>query len=1007
MKRLLVGLLCLLFLLLAAAFVVPLLLPKDAIRAELIAQIEQRTGWRLRLDGPVGLSLVPGFRLTAEDVGISVGGAGEFARAGEVDFGLAWSGLFGGEVQLTHVVLERPAISLEIGEDGQPNWGLAGAGATTTAAPAGGTGFPADRWSAATQAISESNGESGGDNGGESGSEGALALRQSAAEASGGDAPQGTEVVDGLGLARIGVDRLTIEDGSFTYLDRRSGARQTAEAINVTLRLPALSGPLDIEGELTVGGVGGDGVVLEVAGAVAAPLRLANGSSSGIDLTVSGAGALATVTGDVALGEPSRLRITVEGEALGETLAALGSAVPRDPGAYRVNADIAGDAARIDIASLTANVAGAELRVAGNVALAGEAPVINARIEMAEANLATLLTLAGRTEEARGTIGGSLRLSASGNDMAMLLGTLDASGRLSLSGGGIDNLPVPGALGEDAAARRIDDLALALDFAGLDAPVSLTGGLTWRGEAFSVEGTATPALMMAGMPAPTRLRVSGSHLKVGYDGALSPAGDIDGDVVLETANLRALTAWLGTPLAPGGGLGPFSFSGRLEASGEAVRFSGAKIRLDDTNGQGEGELRLGARPKLTARLDLERLGLDPYLGSASGDAAPPGEARVPGAEGSSWSRAPIDFSGLQAVDADLTISAGTIIRERLEIGRSQLKVKLDAGRLSAELTEMALYGGQGQGVVVLDGTGGIPELAARFKLSDLNAGPFLSAAAGFDWIEGRVGSELDVTARGVSEYELVADLNGTARFDFADGAIRGLNIPRMVRGLTVDTLLGWAENPKQKTDFSALGASFQITRGIAASEDLALIGPLIRMSGAGRVDMPERSLDWRLEPRVVASLDGGAPVPRGKGEARDLEGLGVPVVVRGSWDRPQIYPDIKGILEDPQAALKQLESLGGGLFKSLGGGKAPEGSLTDAATNAANEALQRATGGNTSIDVQKVIEGDVDDGEVLEAVEQGFGLPSGFLGSFGLGNKRQQPQQQAPGNGEANDKPSP
>lgn len=996
MKRLLVGLVCLLFVLLAAAFVVPLLLPKDAIRAELIAQIEQRTGWRLRLDGPVGLSLVPGFRLTAEDVGISVGGAGEFARAGEVDFGLAWGGLFGGEVQLTHVVLERPAISLEIGEDGQPNWGMAGGGAATTG-EAGGTGFPADRWSAATQAISESNAENGG--------EGALALRQSAAEASGDDAPLGAEV-DGLGLARIGVDRLTIEDGSFTYLDRRSGARQTAEAINVTLRLPALSGPLDIEGELTLGGIE-DGVVLEVAGALAAPLRLANGSSSGIDLSLSGAGARATATGDVSLGDPSRLRVTLEGEALGETLAALGSALPRDPGAYRMNADIAGDAARIDIASLTANVAGAELRMAGNVALAGEAPVINAQIEVSKANLATLLTLAGRAEEARGTIGGSLRLSASGGDMAMLLGTLDASGRLSLSGGGIDNLPVPGPLGEDAGARRIDDLALALDFAGLDAPVSLSGGLTWRGEAFSVEGSATPALMMAGMPAPTRLRVNGSHLKVGYDGALSPTGDIDGDVVLETANLRALAAWLGTPLAPGGGLGPFGFSGRLEASGETVRFSGAKIRLDDTNGQGEGELRLGARPKLTARLDLERLGLDPYLGSASGAAAPPGEARVPGAEGSSWSRAPIDFSGLQAVDADLTLSAGTIVREKLEIGRSRLNVKLEGGRLSAELTEMALYGGQGQGAVVLDGSGSIPELAARFKLTDLNAGPFLSAAADFDWIEGRVGSELDVTARGVSEYELVADLNGTARFDFADGAVRGLNIPRMVRGLTVDTLLGWAENPKQKTDFSALGASFQITRGIAASEDLALIGPLIRMSGAGRVDMPERSLDWRLEPRVVASLEGGAPVPRGKGEARDLEGLGVPVVVRGSWDRPQIYPDIKGILEDPQAALKQLESLGGGLFKSLGGGKAPEGSLTDAATNAANEALQRATGGNTSIDVQKVIEGEVDDGEVLEAVEQGFGLPSGFLGSFGLGNKRQQPQQQAPENGETNDKPSP
>ncbi len=991
MKRLLVGSLSLLFLILAVAFVVPLLLPKDAIRAELIAQIEQRTGWRLRLDGPVGLSLLPGFRLTAEDVGIAAGGTGEFARAAEVDFGLAWGGLFGGEIQVTHVVLDTPAVTLEIGADGRPNWsatvaadGGAGAGATT------GGGFPADRWSAATQAISDSNGD------------GAAALQQSAeraAERSGGAAP-----VDGLGLARIGVDRLTIENGSFTYLDRRTGAAQTVEGINLTLRLPDLSGPLELEG-----GLSRDGVELELAGVLGAPLRLANGGASPIEMTLAGAGAAASVTGEVALQGASRLRLAVEGEELGATLAAFGHALPREPGAYRIAADVAALPERIEIGNLGASVAGADLRATGTVALDGAVPAIEGRVEIGQANLATLLALAGRTEEARGTLGGALRLSARGADAASLLGTLDAAGRLSLTGGGIANLPVPAPVGDDPAARRIDDLALALDFAGLDQPVSLTGGLTWRGEAFRVEGTATPALMMAGMPAPTRLRVSGTHLEIGYDGALSPAGEIDGDVVLETADLRGLAAWLGSPLAPGGGLGPFAFSGRLEAAGEAVRFSDATIRLDDTTGRGEGELRLAARPKLTARLELDRLGLDPYLDGTAPDPGRRGEARVPGAEGSSWSRAPLDLGGLKAVDAELSLTAGQIVRDTLEIGRSRVELRLADGRLSAELAEMALYGGTGQGALVLDGSDAIPELAARFRLTDLSAHPFLSAAAGFGWIEGRVGMELDVTARGASEYELVADLNGSARFDFADGAIRGLNIPRMVRGLTVDTLLGWAENPEQKTDFSALGASFQITRGIAASEDLALIGPLIRMSGAGRVDLPERSLDWRLEPRVVASLEGGAPVPRGKGEARELEGLGVPVVVRGSWDRPQIYPDIKGILEDPQAALKQLESLGGGLFKSLGAGaKAPQGSLTEAATNAANEAIRRATGGNTSIDVQKVIEGDVDDGKVLEAVEQGFGLPSGFLGSFGLGKRQQQdealrdeaPQDGAPQDGQ-------
>lgn len=986
MKRVLAGLGSLLFLLLATAFVVPLLLPKDAIRDELVRQIEERTGWRLRLDGPVGLSLLPGFRMSAENVGIAAGGAGEILRAGTVDFGLAWQGLFGGDIRLTHVRLEAPVVSIEIDESGLPNWtaGLApGTAIATNDGPE--TQFPADRWSAATQAIADSNGETAP----QTRAATAAAASEARVPAEGGAPAAGDIARDGMALARIGVDRLEIAGGRLIFSDRRTGTRHEADNLNLVLSLPSLSDALTLEG-----GLGFRGVAVTLAGTVASPMGLAGGGASAVDLTLSAAGAQSRIVGELAPKDRSRLRITAEGNELGATLAVFGTSLPREPGAYRLSADVTASPDSVEIGALEAQLAGASLRSTATVALAGE-PEVSGRLEIADARLETLLALAGRSEEARGTLGGSLRFAASGADTAALLGSLDASGRLSLAGGGISGLSLPSPIGDDPTAQRIEDLAVAVDFAGLDAPVSVSGGLTWRGDAFRIEGSATPALAMAGMPTPLTLRLAGSRVVIGYEGSVAPSGAVDGNVVLETQDLRALAGWLGTPLAPGGGLGPFSFSGRLAAGEQGVRFTGAQIRLDDTTGRGEGELRLGARPKLTARLDLDRLGLDPYQASADPAGGGRSEARVPGAEGSSWSRVPIDLSGLKALDAELSLSAKQIVRDTLEIGPSRLEVRLEGGRLSAELAEMALYGGQGSGLLVVDGSQQVPDLAARFTLSDLSARPFLTAIAGFGWIEGRVTSTLDLSTRGISEYELVSGLDGSARFDFADGAIRGINIPRMVRGLTVDTLLGWASNEAQKTDFSALGASFTITRGIAATEDLALIGPLVRMSGTGRVDMPERMLDWRLEPRVVASLEGGAPVPLAKGEGRELEGLGVPVIVRGPWDRPQIYPDIKGILENPQAALKQLESLGGGLFKSLQQARNPQQTLT----GVANEAISRATGGNTNIDVQKVLDGEVDDQEVLEAVEQGFGLPSGFLGSFGIGRRQRQdeaPQQGAP-----------
>ena len=956
-KRVVVGLaglvLAVVALVLAAAIVVPWFLPKDAIRAELVAQIESRTGLRLRLDGPVGLSLLPGLGLSAENVGVASADGEEMLRVDAVDFGLAWSTLFGGSARLTHISLEGPVVTL--GGGGQPSVQQA------AAAPAS-PGFPADRWSAATEAITETNAE--------------------ASEADGGAGARAAT------LARIGVDRLSVRGGRILKAD----GTPMLEGIDLDIALPSLTGPMDLEGQVVR-----QGVELEVAGQIAEPLALAEGGSSGLEVKLSGADAEISVSGTASLTGTGALRVSAGGETLAGTLQAFGASVPRDPGPFSLTADLATTPQRIGVDTLTAALGASSLRGSGAADLSGEVPAVSGDVTLDGVPLADILALAGRSEQASGTLGGQVRFSGRGADAAALLAGADLSGRLTLAGGQVEDLPVPGALGEEDGARKIRDLALAVDFSGLDTPVTLTGGLTWRDEAFRIEGSLTPALLAAGMPAPTRLRLASRRVTLGYDGAFSTSGGLDGDVVIETANLRELASWLGSPLSPGGGLERFSFSGKLSAGEDAVSFSNASILLDDTRGEGEGSLSVAGKPKLTARLSLERLGLDPYLDAAGAPATTAEAPRVPGGEPRGWSRAPIDLSGLSAFDADLTLSARAIAFDAVEIGPSRLDVTIAGGKLTADLGELTLYGGTGQGRLTVDGGGAVPELSGSFRIGGVNAHPFLSALAGFDWLQGKLALESDLVARGTSMFEIVSSLAGTARFDFADGAIRGINIPRMVRGLTVDTLLGWSENPSQKTDFSALGAGFEIARGIATSDDLALVGPLVRMTGAGRIDMPEKLLDWRLEPRVVPTLDGAPPVPLGKGETRDLQGLGVPVIVRGSWDRPQIYPDVKGILENPQAALKQLEGLGGGLVKSLGAARdqAGNGSVEEALTGAANDALKRATGGNTNIDVEKVIQGEVDDEQVLDAVEQGFGLPQGFLGSFGLGGgKRQQQQQQ-------------
>src|SRR5690606_13577134 len=99
--------------------------------------------------------------------------------------------------------------------------------------------------------------------------------------------------------------------------------------------------------------------------------------------------------------------------------------------------------------------------------------------------------------------------------------------------------------------------------------------------------------------------------------------------------------------------------------------------------------------------------------------------------------------------------------------------------------------------------------------------------------------------------------------------------------------------------------------------DMQLVGPLVRMTGAGTNSMPGQSIDFRVKPKLVDSLEV-------QGGALDLSGLVIAVIIKGPCSNPQIYPDIEVIMQNPEAAYKALKDVGGGLGKALKDGKPEE-----------------------------------------------------------------------------------
>jgi len=160
-----------------------------------------------------------------------------------------------------------------------------------------------------------------------------------------------------------------------------------------------------------------------------------------------------------------------------------------------------------------------------------------------------------------------------------------------------------------------------------------------------------------------------------------------------------------------------------------------------------------------------------------------------------------------------------------------------------------------------------------------------------------------VAGRGRSERRMVETLTGEAQFAFRDGALVGYNIPKIIRGLQQGRISGLDRDLTQKTDFSELTATFKIANGIADNRDLQVTGPLLRVTGAGTADMPRRTLDYTIRPKVVASLNG-------QGGAQSAPGFEVPVKITGSWDRPNLKPDLDGVLKDPDKAIEAAKEIG-------------------------------------------------------------------------------------------------
>lgn len=242
---------------------------------------------------------------------------------------------------------------------------------------------------------------------------------------------------------------------------------------------------------------------------------------------------------------------------------------------------------------------------------------------------------------------------------------------------------------------------------------------------------------------------------------------------------------------------------------------------------------------------------------------------------------PFDLSALRALNLDGSLRIGQLKVANIKSSGVRLEVKAHKGQVNISPLSANLYQGSMKGSLSVNAVA-VPVISVDQNLSGINVAALTRDAASFDTLEGRGNVAMNLTMQGNTVSSMKKALNGNLSLNLADGAIKGINIARKLRdaqamlgkgGANAQTL---SANQSEKTDFSELKATFKVNNGVAHNDDLSLKSPLLRLTGAGDINIGNDSMNYLARATLAKTLEG-------QGGRDNVGGITVPVRVAGPF----------------------------------------------------------------------------------------------------------------------------
>lgn len=418
----------------------------------------------------------------------------------------------------------------------------------------------------------------------------------------------------------------------------------------------------------------------------------------------------------------------------------------------------------------------------------------------------------------------------------------------------------------DVQGQQLKGSPLAGSFS-LQGPAAVQGRIESGAPSGTFEQIALPAfkLVLGGASGPTRITgTTQTDLKIAPAAKQLALAALTIDAQVQNPALRALAV---------------RATGQANASPTAASWQLAGT-LNQQAFRTEGDAALGgARPRLQTQANFTELDLDALLPPR---AKPAAAKAPPPAKGGPVVDTPVDLAGLRSIDGRITLQAGTLRYAPYVLRNLKATALLDNGRL--DLNPLSLNTWDGSLTARLQANAADHHtLAIQAQAQQIDIAAALKDVAQSELLEGHGQLQLDLRTGGRSLQALKSALDGTARLQLRDGAVRGYNLAKALRqfkaALSMQQDAVSQARQAEKTDFSEMSASFQFNNGIGTSRDLDLKSPFLRVGGEGSVNLPASTLDYTVRASVINTSKG-----QGGAELAALDGVTVPVRLQGPFD---------------------------------------------------------------------------------------------------------------------------